>query len=1064
MPTFYISPNGNDSNNGTSPTTPWRTISKVNSSMSSIKAGDQILFERGGVFRGTLAISKSGTQASPISVGAYGSGKNPQFLGSQNLVWTIHQGNIWKATLSTKPLYLFQNDILMQCARYPNTGWLRNSSGSATEINDPSLTQPDGYWNGAEIIIRSSIWSYHKVTVTSYVKGKLTFPSVKHNLSNRSWGYFLTNKLSELNQAGEWVWDSSTNTIYVWCRNNTNPNTSNIEVATSPSVLRISSNIQWVNVSNIDMKNCTERALVISASNVIIDGCNITNSYKGVTIFGNNNTIRNCKFSGIYETGIHQTGGDNNNIVDNELSNCCLEPGLGANSWGYFGISITGNGTIARRNKLTNMGYIGMGLSGRTVLEENFIKDCCQLLTDGSGVAFDNCDGSIIRNNIILNSLGNTESCALNFAEGLKPKGNGIYFGNISIKNTIVEGNTVANCNGSGIWVDHTMVSSGNKIINNTLYNNTLCQIGFSDYSNYNSAGAVAPYAVPLYDDVSTGNILFSLSKDQYCMYHINRWFNGVNFGQFDNNKYWNLWNDVIIWIESHLPALNMRYHNMSSWSKLFGSDANSFQSPVDPTLSKNDVLFFYNETQSDKDIQLPTGFWKDTSMAIHTGTYKISPNKSVILVKSQQTSCEWVLGSPGDWSDYKRTRKTPYVSSIPNCTPTTPKPDDVVEEETLSTNPPTPTGSWVCTDWIDGQCIDGKIRRTRTCACLPAGSVCSTPKPSEEEFISCVQQTSGIDPNDVLVVWNSADSRSRGWALSYAAAWSIPTSNIVSLNAGTSHDASTTIANSIKTLVDSNGKQFTMLAWEYPSRVGSQSINSYVTFGPRNPSSLTNSVLYNYSGLKPRTEKGVAPSFILLSDLYIRRDAHGTKPIGQSILMLAKDTASSGNLRGSTRSNQTSPGVTVWDNRNISNISSGYNTCNFISNSCWVSTRKPGSTPVVAGYQSMFQLGDDGGVVWSRGFYGDHITSLGGFLPVVSNGLNARGQTTLNYHLDRGASLSVGSVSEPNAAFEQQFLNVSVFHPLFTGGKPVGVAAWAAVRSPDRMIFAGDGLCAPFI
>jgi len=29
---------------------------------------------------------------------------------------------------------------------------------------------------------------------------------------------------------------------------------------------------------------------------------------------------------------------------------------------------------------------------------------------------------------------------------------------------------------------------------------------------------------------------------------------------------------------------------------------------------------------------------------------------------------------------------------------------------------------------------------------------------------------------------------------------------------------------------------------------------------------------------------------------------------------------------------------------------------------------------------------------------------------------------------------------------------------------KPVGVAAWAAVRSPDRMIFAGDGLCAPFI
>ena len=95
-------------------------------------------------------------------------------------------------------------------------------------------------------------------------------------------------------------------------------------------------------------------------------------------------------------------------------------------------------------------------------------------------------------------------------------------------------------------------------------------------------------------------------------------------------------------------------------------------------------------------------------------------------------------MGSPGEWSEYKRTRKTSYISSVPNCTPTTPKPDDVVEEETLSTNPPTPTGSWVCTDWVDGQCIDGKIKRTRTCTCLPVGSVCSTPKPSEEEFIPC--------------------------------------------------------------------------------------------------------------------------------------------------------------------------------------------------------------------------------------------------------------------------------------------------------------------------------------
>ena len=230
--------------------------------------------------------------------------------------------------------------------------------------------------------------------------------------------------------------------------------------------------------------------------------------------------------------------------------------------------------------------------------------------------------------------------------------------------------------------------------------------------------------------------------------------------------------------------------------------------------------------------------------------------------------------------------------------------------------------------------------------------------------------------------------------------------------------------------------------------------------------SALTASPLYNYTGVKPRTDRGVAPSFLLVNSAYIRRDAHATRPTGQSILLLAKDVNSQGNPRGSARAAQSTTGVTVWDNRSVSNIGSGSNACNYISNGCWVATRKPGSTPIVAAYQSMFQLGDDGGAVWAKGFYGDHVTSFGGYLPVISNGVNAQSQTPLTYHLDRGASMSVGSVSEPwqgaNGSLVQQFVDVRIFHPLFMAGRPVGVAAWAAVQSPDRMLFAGDPMCAP--
>lgn len=71
---FYVDPNGNDSNNGTSQSTPWKTISKVNS--ADIKAGDAIYFKGGGVWTGTVLMTKrTGTAAAPIKYASYGTGR-----------------------------------------------------------------------------------------------------------------------------------------------------------------------------------------------------------------------------------------------------------------------------------------------------------------------------------------------------------------------------------------------------------------------------------------------------------------------------------------------------------------------------------------------------------------------------------------------------------------------------------------------------------------------------------------------------------------------------------------------------------------------------------------------------------------------------------------------------------------------------------------------------------------------------------------------------------------------------------------------------------------------------
>src|SRR5450432_3768689 len=97
--TYYFSASGNDANNGTSTSTPWKTLSKLNSFFSSLKAGDYILFNRGDVFYGSIIPTKSGISGSTITLGVYGKGANPVISGFTNVnSWTNLGANIWEST------------------------------------------------------------------------------------------------------------------------------------------------------------------------------------------------------------------------------------------------------------------------------------------------------------------------------------------------------------------------------------------------------------------------------------------------------------------------------------------------------------------------------------------------------------------------------------------------------------------------------------------------------------------------------------------------------------------------------------------------------------------------------------------------------------------------------------------------------------------------------------------------------------------------------------------------------------------------------------------------------
>jgi len=67
--TYFVSPSGNDNNNGLSENTPYQTLSKINT--LDLEPGDFVSLEGGQTFIGYLIIKNSGTADNPITIKSY---------------------------------------------------------------------------------------------------------------------------------------------------------------------------------------------------------------------------------------------------------------------------------------------------------------------------------------------------------------------------------------------------------------------------------------------------------------------------------------------------------------------------------------------------------------------------------------------------------------------------------------------------------------------------------------------------------------------------------------------------------------------------------------------------------------------------------------------------------------------------------------------------------------------------------------------------------------------------------------------------------------------------------
>ena len=87
---YYISEkNGNDDNDGKTPETAWKTFAGMSKNIRFPVAGTSILFERGGVYRGTFSVTKG------MIYGSYGEGNKPIIMQSKK---NYADPALWKET------------------------------------------------------------------------------------------------------------------------------------------------------------------------------------------------------------------------------------------------------------------------------------------------------------------------------------------------------------------------------------------------------------------------------------------------------------------------------------------------------------------------------------------------------------------------------------------------------------------------------------------------------------------------------------------------------------------------------------------------------------------------------------------------------------------------------------------------------------------------------------------------------------------------------------------------------------------------------------------------------
>ncbi len=353
-------------------------------------------------------------------------------------------------------------------------------TGSTYLDIDATLKLPQGITPrpGSRLRIRSAPWRIDEVTVTSVAGNRLNFTPATSYPIRAGQGYFVMGALEMLDSPGEWLYDSSATTAFVWVPDGSTP-AGQIRLSVLEKGVDLS-NRTHVIIEGIDIRHTGLGIDLTKAENITINSTSITNTVREGIIATNSKQVR------ITSNRIRRTGGDaissftsiSLHVAGNDIS----ESAVAVDGDRIWSLPAPTSATIQAGpfasivdNRISHSAGSGIWALKNSNIENNAVLDSCLLINDCGAIYVNYASPNTkIASNLIDRVSGNVDGVVDTRTHAV-----GIYLDDLSTKMQI-EGNAIS-------WADygiHVHDAYDNQVNGNTLFGNRQYQILIQEQTN----------------------------------------------------------------------------------------------------------------------------------------------------------------------------------------------------------------------------------------------------------------------------------------------------------------------------------------------------------------------------------------------------------------------------------------------------------------------------------------------------------------------------------------------------------------------------------------------------